>query len=200
MTKEFYHLADIVTEIFVTSFTSNGATVTYDALDTNKQTAIRIDFFKRLRKENIKLSNEFCFYFQEQNSGSALVKMFNAYRANSNVADMHTMATMLNRLADEKITLLYSDDFGYPCVTHTRVLDASIDSYAQYSDSLKVVHMPKRKRSAYEVHFLPYNKVVVYKGWLQVKKEYTNISKYRAFDKQFLIDIIKELGQPFAQY
>lgn len=197
---DFHFLADYITDIFTTTLFDNGGTVTYDALDAATQKAIRLDFFDRLRQKNILITNEFSLYFHDLYPGSCLNSILESYIQNSNVADMHAVKEQLSKFQDKKVTLIYSDDFGYPCVTHTRVLQASIKPYAQYSDSLYIAHLPKRKRTAYEVHFLPYQKMAVYEGWKPVDKAYTNITKYRAFDNRFLTDIINLLGQPDAQY
>lgn len=197
---DFHFLVDYVTDIFATTLIDNGGTSTYDALDTATQKAIRLDFFDRLRQKNIQITNEFSLYFQNLEPDSCLNSILASYKQNSSVADMHALKEQLNKLQDKKVTLIYSDDFGYPCVTHTRVLQASVEPYAQYSDSLYIAHLPKRKRTAYKVHFLPYQKLAIYEGWKPVGKEYTNITKYRAFDDRFLTDIINFLGQPDAQY
>ncbi|MEB5480843.1 hypothetical protein P8825_14855 [Shouchella clausii] len=197
---DYHFLADYITDIFTTTLFDNGGTVTYDALDTDKQKAIRLDFFDRMKQKNIHITNDFTLYFQNLYPGSCLNSIFASYIQNSNVADMHEVEAQLNKLQDKKVTLIYLDDFGYPCVTHTRVLQASIKPYAQYSDSLYIAHLPKRKRTTYEVHFLPYQKLAIYEGWKPVEKAYTNITKYHAFDNRFLNDIINALGQPDAQY
>jgi hypothetical protein len=105
----------------------------------------------------------------------------------------------------EKVTIIKFSEFGFPVIRNTVINKAEVKPYAQYNESLQLVHRPKRKRTSYRMTILPYEDVIIYKGWLDLDLEKLtyNIeegkdvtvkqSKYCSFDNKFLNDVMKNI-------
>lgn len=107
-----------------------------------------------------------------------------------------------------KVTIVKLNDFGFPVAFQTVISSVTIEPYAQYNESLKIVHRPKRKRSLYSNRLLPSESVLIYDGWLtidvdkltnKIVKDTDTItvkqSRYSSFDKRYLRDALNNIKQ-----
>ncbi|RXZ78149.1 hypothetical protein EBB07_29280 [Paenibacillaceae bacterium] len=105
---------------------------------------------------------------------------------------------------ERKVTIVKLSEFGFPVAFQTVIKKVVVKPYAQYSESLRILHRPKRKRSNYENIILPDESILVYDGWINVDIDSTkNIteskhfiikqSKYRCFDKRYMIDLFNSI-------
>jgi hypothetical protein len=161
-------------------------------------------FFEKLNKENAIIENEVFNYIQSYHLASAVREYLSL---NSPI----TQATRkLNGLIGEKVTIVKFSEFGFPVVFETVLHKVENEPYAQYKESLVLIHKPKRKRTLWKNRILPNEELLVYHGWLNIKDEmFYNItktagmtmkeSKYGCFDDQYLHDVIEQYGEPFIK-
>lgn len=104
----------------------------------------------------------------------------------------------------EKYTLAYCNEFGFP-VTQKITLDSvQLATYAQYSDCVRLVFKPYRKRTKYAKTF--YNtSLLIFEGWqdlpenfgFTVERETADCtmlkSNYSCFDSRYIDDMEKVL-------
>lgn len=103
----------------------------------------------------------------------------------------------------EKYTLFGHNNFGFPVTLHTRIHKAYIGSYAQYKDVLVIEHQPKRKRTVYRKHILPYQSFYIWEGWFDIDNDFWHVehlndmtitsSKYSSFDNQYLNNTVQKI-------
>lgn len=110
-----------------------------------------------------------------------------------------------------KYTLFYLNDFGFPVCQKITFERMEFTTYAQYSDVVKLIFKPYRKRSVYQKYF--YNcSLSIFEGWQDLKEEdiKTTIkenehikitqSKYSCFDANYIKDGNKLLKNPIMIY
>lgn len=110
-----------------------------------------------------------------------------------------------------KYTLFYLNDFGFPVCQKITFERMEFTTYAQYSDVVKLIFKPYRKRSVYQKYF--YNcSLSIFEGWQDLKEEdiKTTIrenehikitqSKYSCFDANYIKDGNKILKNPIMIY
>ena len=110
-----------------------------------------------------------------------------------------------------KYTLFYLNDFGFPVCQKITFERMEFSTYAQYSDVVKLIFKPYRKRSVYQKYF--YNcSLSIFEGWQDLKeedikttiKENAHIkitqSKYSCFDANYIKDGNKLLKNPIMIY
>ena len=99
-----------------------------------------------------------------------------------------------------KYTLFYLNDFGFPVCQQKVIFErAEFTTYAQYSDVVKLIFKPYRKRNLYQKYF--YNcSLSIFEGWQNLKEEDTKEvikedsqvkitrSKYGCFDGNYIKD------------
>lgn len=99
----------------------------------------------------------------------------------------------------KKYTLFYLNDFGFPVCQKVIFERAEFTTYAQYSDVVKLIFKPYRKRNLYQKYF--YNcSLSIFEGWQNLKEEDTKEvikenshvkiirSKYGCFDGNYIKD------------
>lgn len=72
-------------------------------------------------------------------------------------------------IADQKITMIRMSEFGGMVVSRVKFKGYTIGDYAQYSDSVRLVCRPEKKRNDYYKWL--YGEVLIYDGWLEVPEE-----------------------------
>ncbi|WEG18550.1 hypothetical protein PQ478_08710 [Alkalihalophilus pseudofirmus] len=119
---------------------------------------------------------------------------------------LKAIVSKLEAYAGEKITIFKYNDFGFPIAIQTTLKELSIQPYAQYQNTLKIVHKPKRKRKYWGHRFYESDQLIVVEGWhdLDTRSTHDTIgsnqnavttqSKYACFDKQYMKDINKTLN------
>lgn len=70
----------------------------------------------------------------------------------------------------EKYTLLFINDFAFPCVQKITLESIEERQYAQYKDAVRIVFRPYKKRNCYQKYFYnSYKRFAVLKGWFDVQ-------------------------------
>jgi hypothetical protein len=213
--REYAYMEDMIIDAFANAcFDVEPLGKAYNDLTEVQQQEVKGIFFKWLKDSNLNIDTAFTLEFSKHNPGSALNKIFSTYKYNQDIIGFYTAASDINSMKGEKVTIIKLSDFGFPVVIQTRLNEAKIQSYAQYSDSLKIIHTPKRKRNMVYNLFTPADSgALIYKGWINIdanKLTYNTIeegeqvttkqSKYGSFDRNYLFDTILEYGQPDIQF
>ena len=118
---------------------------------------------------------------------------------------------MAGLVPGNKYTLFYLNDFGFPVCQKITFETMEFSTYAQYSDVVKLIFKPYRKRSVYQKYF--YNcSLSIFEGWQDLREEDTKIlikedqnvkitqSKYSCFDANYIKDGNKLLKNPIMIY
>ena len=118
---------------------------------------------------------------------------------------------MAGLVPGNKYTLFYLNDFGFPVCQKITFERMEFSTYAQYSDVVKLIFKPYRKRSVYQKYF--YNcSLSIFEGWQDLREEDTKIlikedqnvkitqSKYSCFDANYIKDGNKLLKNPIMIY
>jgi hypothetical protein len=113
----------------------------------------------------------------------------------------------------QKITIVKFSEFGFPIHFQTTVHSITIKPYAQYEETLYILHRPKRKRSLYGTRICPYESFFVYDGWIDIDMDNImhNTSKtdsatikttrYVSFNRGFLHDVLSIIDkEPLYRY
>ena len=111
----------------------------------------------------------------------------------------------------ERYTLVYLNDFGFPVAQKIIFQSMELTTYAQYSDVVKMIFKPYRKRSLYQKYFYN-NSLMIFKGWQDMKESDTKEilkdndslkiikSKYSGFDARYIDDLEKVFKNPVVIY
>ena len=104
-----------------------------------------------------------------------------------------------NLKSGEKYTLLFTNDFSFPCVQKVTLESVEETSYAQYKDAVRLVFRPCKKRTFYQKYFYGEKRFAILKGWhdIQTAKEVTTASGFTYMemcsgDFSFIINACKE--------
>jgi|GEM_PF-6095954 len=199
-----FQKADWLSDMFGDSIFTVAYKPYWEMTEEEQQQAKQV-FFEKLNKENAIIENEVFNHIQSYHLASAVREYLNL---NSPI----TQATSkLTGLIDKKVTIVKFSEFGFPVVFETVLNKVINEPYAQYNESLVLIHKPKRKRTLWENRILPNESLLVYKGWLSIDtdKLMYNVShetgmtirqsKYRSFDRQYLADVIEQYGDPFIK-
>ena len=124
---------------------------------------------------------------------------------------LQKVAFMAGLVPGNKYTLFYLNDFGFPVCQKITFERMEFSTYAQYSDVVKLIFKPYRKRSVYQKYF--YNcSLSIFEGWQDLREEDTKIlikedqnvkitqSKYSCFDANYIKDGNKLLKNPIMIY
>ena len=186
--------------------------VAYQHMTQGEQLQVKQDFHQALKAENIALTDEIIKAVEEEFTGSPLPSFLREY--GYTVTQSSEFAEAVERLTEgRKVTIMKFNDFGWPVVMNTVIDRLEVKPYAQYKESLKIIHKPKRKRSLYSNMILPKESLMVFDGWLDIDtdklinsviedNDHVTVkqSKYRSFDKQFMIDALNAAGtNPIVQ-
>ncbi|WP_431785814.1 hypothetical protein [Paenibacillus lactis] len=187
-------------------------TIQYHKMTQGEQLQVKQDFYQALKAENIALTDEIIKAVEETFTGSPLPSLLREYGYTVTQSSEFTEA--VEQLTEgRKVTIVKFNDFGWPVVMNTVIERLEVKPYAQYKESLKIVHKPKRKRTSYYNMILPQESLLVFDGWLNIDtdKLTNNVlkdndrvtvkqSKYGCFDKRFMIDTLDTVGvNPIVQ-
>jgi hypothetical protein len=175
-----------------------------ETTDSQKE-QIKTNFYSYLNNENVIIFADVIEEIEIQFPTSPLATLLKqyGYRPTPVKSPITEAADTLNQ--HEKVTIIKFSEFGFPVIRNTVINKAEVKPYAQYNESLQLVHRPKRKRTSYRMTILPYEDVIIYKGWLDLDLEKLtyNIeegkdvtvkqSKYCSFDNKFLNDVMKNI-------
>ncbi|WP_220687698.1 hypothetical protein [Paenibacillus lautus] len=203
--------ADHLSEMFVTCVYAVRP-IQYHKMNQGEQLQVKQDFHQALKAENIALTDEIIKAVEEEFTGSPLPSFLREY--GYSVTQSSEFAEAVGQLTNgRKVTIIKFNDFGWPVVMNTVIDRLEVKPYAQYKESLKIVHKPKRKRSLYYNMILPKESLMVFDGWLNIDvdkltndiiKDNDRVtvkqSKYGCFDNQFMIDALNTVGvNPIVQ-
>lgn len=111
----------------------------------------------------------------------------------------------------EKYTLAYCNEFGFPVTQKITLSSVQLTTYAQYSDCVRLVFKPYRKRTKYAKTF--YNTtLLIFEGWQDLPENFgytveretedctVRKSNYTCFDSRYIDDMEKVLKNPIVAY
>lgn len=177
----------------------------YKELSEQEQKQVKIQFFDFLNKENAVLTSSLIALAEEEYKTSPLASLLRQYGYHVITPDtpIKKAAEALQAHKENKITIVKFSDFGFPIAIQTVLNSVEVKPYAQYSESLVLIHKPKRKRSLWKNTILPNESVIILEGWHNVDSEkltYNTLeenenitvkqSKYGSFDNNFLKDVL----------
>lgn len=202
---------DYLSELFVACVYAVRATH-FQSMTQGEQLQVKQDFHQALKAEEIALTDEIIKAVEEEFTGSPLPSFLREYGYTVTQSSEFTEA--VEQLTEgRKVTIVKFNNFGWPVVMNTVIERLEVKPYAQYKESLKIIHKPKRKRSSYYNMILPKESLMVFDGWLDIDtdkltndtikdNEHVTVkqSKYGCFDKQFMIDALNTAGvNPIVQ-
>ncbi|QWU14406.1 hypothetical protein SAMN04487895_101716 [Paenibacillus sophorae] len=173
--------------------------------DTEKQ-RVKVLFFDALNTHNITLTLDI-IEFTEHRGCTNMATLLRQYGYNVPFESVFTEAVEALQ-PQTKVTIVKFTDFGFPVAIQTVIDHVEVKPYAQYKESLKIVHKPKRKRSLYSNTILPYENFIVYDGWINVDidsitktviKETPSMTvtqgNYACFNDNYLTDILSAVPE-----
>lgn len=202
---------DYLSETFVTCVYAVRATH-FQSMNHGEQLQVKQDFHQELKVESITLTDEIIKAVEEEFTGSPLPSFLREY--GYTVTQSSEFTEVVEQLTEgRKVTIVKFNDFGFPVVMNTVIERLEVKPYAQYKESVKIVHKPKRKRTPCYNMILPQESLMVFDGWLDIDtdkltnevikdNEHVTVkqSKYGCFDKQFMIDALNTVGvKPIVQ-
>jgi hypothetical protein len=181
----------------------------YQEMTETEQQRVKVIFFDYLNTNHIDnyLTSDVVEECEKQFPTSPLSQLLRKYGYYPVVKDspIKEAAETLNNLKGEKVTIIKFSDFGFPIAWNTTLNKAESLPYAQYNESLQIIHKPKGKRSYFRNTILPGEDILIYKGWLNIDTEKLTYdieqsenmtiqrSKYGCFDKNYMIDIMNNV-------
>ncbi|OZB98046.1 hypothetical protein [Paenibacillus sp. XY044] len=183
----------------------------YHKLLLGQQLTVKKGFHESLKAENIQITDVLIKVVEEEFAGSPMASFLREY--GYSITQSSEFTEVVEQLTPErKVTLIKFSEFGFPVFINTVINSVEVKPYAQYNESLRIIHKPKKKRSLWQNIILPKDELLVYDGWLNVDldiitketiKENESVkvtqSKYSSFDRTFIADIVSALGQPIAK-
>lgn len=112
---------------------------------------------------------------------------------------------------NEKYTLAYCNEFGFPVIQKITLNSVQLTTYAQFSDCVRFVFAPYRKRTMYAKVFYD-TSLLVFEGWQDLPKDFgftmvretanctTRKSNYACFDSHYIDDVERILKNPIVVY
>lgn len=194
-------IADMYTEEL-----SNMSTCNYNNFSYEELRKFERAFFNRLDTNVQVITRNLFNTIKEEYPTSPMINMLQDYGITSN--NSHYLPALEQLTQGRKVTIVKISEFGFPYALNTTINNVHISSYAQYSESLSIIHTPKRKRNKHGLRILDHNEIIVYDGWLDIEvdnitkttiKEDDNVkvtsSKYMSFDKRNITDILQAVPQ-----
>lgn len=114
-------------------------------------------------------------------------------------------------VAGGKYTLAYCNDFGFPVAQKITLERLKLCTYAQFSDCVRLVFKPYRKRILYAKTFYD-NSLLIFDGWQELPKDFCfaveqeaedctmKKSNYTCFDSHYIDDVERILKNPVVVY
>lgn len=110
-----------------------------------------------------------------------------------------------------KYTLAYYNEFGFPVTQKIKFNSLQLTSYAQYSDCVRLIFTPYRKRTIHEKNFYG-TSLLIFEGWQDLPENFgftlesetadctMRKSNYSCFDNRYIDDLEKALKNPVVVY
>ena len=101
----------------------------------------------------------------------------------------------------EKYTLLFTNDFCFPCAQKVTLESVQETTYAQYKDAVRLVFRPCKKRNYYQKYFYGEKRFAILKGWHDIQTAQTvtrngySFSEICSGDYSFIEKACKEHAQ-----
>lgn len=121
-------------------------------------------------------------------------------------------SALYNKLVEGgKYTIVYLNEFGFPVAQKIVFHSMELTTYAQYSDVVKMIFKPYRKRSLYQKYFYN-NSLMIFEEWQDMKDSDTmetlknnesmkiTKSKYSSFDARYIEDLENVFKNPVVIY
>ena len=131
---------------------------------------------------------------------------------NNNTLTLQAAFLSADMRPGEKYTIFHlGHEHGFPMAQKITFVEMELTKYAQYSDAVKLVFRPFKKRNLYTVYF--YNEsFIICRGWHDLNEKNTHDlvksdaavtvtkSKYRCFDARYIEDAEKYLPDVVSVY
>jgi len=194
-TQQLDNLSDLLTDSCFSV-----ACKKYQDMTPDQQKEVKRIFFSLLKSNNIQVTAELIDQAQKVFKGSPIASFLREYF-------YHHYSIFENALQQltqgRKVTIIKYSDIGYPIMFHTVIDKAIVEPWAQYKETLKIVHKLKRKRSLYANRILPNESLLIFDEWLDIDfdKLIYNVTKsdnhitvketkYYSFDNKLFFDVI----------
>jgi hypothetical protein len=180
-------------------------TCIFQDMDSKQKDEVQKIFFSFLQNEKAEITTELIDKVKQNFPSSPLTSLLRIYK--------YSIQSIFSNVVQElsqgrKVTIIKFSEFGFPIVFNTVINHVKVESWAQYKETLNIIHKPKRKRSLYSNRILPDNELIVYDGWLNIDvdaltsdtiKQNDHItvkqSRYGCFDDNYLTDVINSINQ-----
>lgn len=200
----------ILSDLFVSACSEVNYIKRYFEITDREKESVKIEFFNLLNIRNTRLTSDIIKQAENEFPESqmiSLLRQYGYYRISKETLIAKATET-LNKYQGKKVTVVKFSDFGFPIVWNTLLHSVDNKPYAQYNESLQIIHKPKRKRTYLRHTILPKESIVVFEGWHDIDMEkltYNTVSensnmtvkqsKYTSFDNDYLTDIITYIGK-----
>ncbi|MET3505571.1 hypothetical protein [Halalkalibacter oceani] len=201
-----YEQIDLLSDLFAESIFTLGC-IPFPQLSNDQQEAAIKLFHSEMSSKKIELNNKLI----EAIGVANLLHLATACKRYGytviNETPLQPVQEALSAHEGEKVTIIKLSDFGFPVAIQTTLKSSAIESYAQYENTLKIIHKPKRKRTYYSNRIMESDQLIVVNGWINLNESLTHStltqneqltvkqSKYSSFDKQYLSDILDSLNK-----
>lgn len=114
-------------------------------------------------------------------------------------------------VSGRKYTLAYCNEFGFPVAQKITLYSVQLTTYAQFSDCVRFVFTPYRKRTMYAETFYD-TSLMIFKGWQDLPENFgytveqetedctLRKGNYTCFDSHYIDDMEKVLKNPIVIY
>lgn len=178
--------------------------VAYRNMTGEEKAQVKDGFLSTLKNNNIQITESLIDAVEKEYPTSPMASLLRQYKYYTQ-GEFQQATEQLTE--GRKVTIVKFSDFGFPVVMNAVIDKVVVERYAQYTESLEIVHKPKRKRSLYSTRIFPKDSMLVYEGWLDIdtdsltstivkQDQHVTVrqSKYRSFDKQFIQDAIESIS------
>ena len=104
----------------------------------------------------------------------------------------------------EKYTLLYTNDFCFPCASKITLESVEATRYAQYDDAVRLIFKPCKKRNFYQKYFYgDHARFVILRGWYDIEtacKVAGGMKEYCSGDYSFMDRAVEEYPEAVVLY
>ncbi|MGE7840736.1 hypothetical protein ACQKNX_08085 [Lysinibacillus sp. NPDC093712] len=204
---------DLIIDLFAEASTSVNFVKSYRDMSPEERVQVDNEFMNQLIKHKVKINASELEAFISEYPNSYIIPILSDYTTNNHFArlsEIDITANTINERKGQKVTILKFNDFGFPIVIHTTITSAENKPYAQYSESLNIIHKPKRKRTNYRNIIIGSEQISIYDGWIDIDNKASHTistdkdvtvtqSMYGCFDPSFITDATATTNkEPFA--
>lgn len=204
---------DFIIDLFAEVSTKVNFIKSYRDMSPDERLKVDNDFMMELIKNKVKINTSELEQFKNEYPNSFIVPTLSDYTTNNHYArlsDIDITVNAINERTGQKVTILKFNDFGFPIVIHTTITSVENKPYAQYRESLTIIHKPKRKRNNYKNIITGREQIALYDGWIDIDNKASHTisesngvtvtqSNYGCFDPKFISDTTATTNKkPFA--